>query len=100
MVTKVAPKHNKSEFAKDVLTKNPHANATAVNDAWTKGGRDGQISATLVNKLRATMGLTGNLRAKRRKTGSPFAANLHSTPKKPGRKPKSESIGGVVLGQS
>jgi hypothetical protein len=100
MVTKIAPKDSKSQFTTDVLTKNPRANATAVNDAWTKGGREGQISATLVNKLRATMGLTGNLRAKRKKKGFPIAGNLHSSPQKPGRKTKSESTGGVVLGRS
>jgi hypothetical protein len=98
--TKVAPKHNKSQFAHEVLTKNPQANATAVNDAWMKGGRDGQISATLVNKLRATMGLTGNLRAKRKKTGSTPAANLHSAPKLLLRTAKSESTGRVGVGRS
>ncbi len=101
MATKtVAPKHNKSEFAKDVLTRNPHANATAVNDAWTKGGKQGQISATLVNKLRATMGLTGNLRAKRKKTGAPSAAKLHSGPKALVRSSRPESTGRAGVGHS
>ena len=31
MVTRAASKHNKSQFAKDVLTRNPLSNAKAVN---------------------------------------------------------------------
>jgi hypothetical protein len=91
MVTRVKSEHNKSEFSKDVLTKNPRATATLVNEAWKKGGRQGQISAALVNKLRATMGLTGNLRAKRKKTAFTSDQKLHSTPESAARTPRSLS---------
>lgn len=92
MVSKAIPKYNKTQFATNVLTGNPRANATAVNEAWTKGGGDGQISATLVNKLRAAMGLTGNLRPKRKKPGFIVVADLQSA----GPKTKSQSVGGVA----
>jgi len=100
MATKVIPKDNKSKFAADVLRKNPRANATAVNQAWTKAGREGRISATLVNKLRGTMGLTGNLRAKRKKSGFALAPDRKPVPKKPAKKPRPESRAQAIQGQS
>ena len=35
-----------------------------MNEAWTAAGMKGTIGATLINKTRADMGLTGKLRAK------------------------------------
>jgi hypothetical protein len=54
----------KTSFAKEFLNDNPQGNVKAVNDAWTKAGMSGTISPTLVNKMRASLGLTGNLRGK------------------------------------
>lgn len=34
----------KTEFVQEVLRKNPKANTTAVNEAWTEAGREGAIS--------------------------------------------------------
>jgi hypothetical protein len=51
-----------TEFVKEVLAKNPRANPKTVNEEWKASGQVGTISATLVNKLRASMGLAGNLR--------------------------------------
>jgi hypothetical protein len=62
MATATARTVGKTEFVKEVLGKNPHANPTAVNEKWKSAGQDGTISATLVNKLRSSMGLAGNLR--------------------------------------
>ena len=64
MATTTAQKKGKTEFVQEVLAKNPLANTTAVNDAWKSAGQTGSISATLVNKQRAALGLAGNLRAK------------------------------------
>jgi hypothetical protein len=54
---------NKTSFVQDFLKDNPKANAKAVNEAWAAEGMTGSIGATLVNKMRSDMGLTGNLRA-------------------------------------
>ena len=55
---------NKTSFVQDFLKDNPKGNAKAVNEAWAAAGMTGSIGATLVNKMRSDMGLTGNLRAK------------------------------------
>ena len=54
---------NKTSFVKDFLKVNPKGNAKAVNEAWAAAGMTGTIGATLVNKMRSDLGLTGNLRA-------------------------------------
>jgi len=53
----------KTSFVKEFLGDHPQGNVQAVNEAWTKSGKDGSIGATLIQKLRSQMGLTGNLRA-------------------------------------
>jgi hypothetical protein len=53
---------NKTEFAREYLTRNPKANHSAVNEAWKKAGREGSVSETLVYRIRSEMKLTGNLR--------------------------------------
>lgn len=52
----------KTSFIKEVLYDNPRANATDVNEAWANAGMKGTISKSLVSRLRAELGLTGNLR--------------------------------------
>src|SRR5271157_4175903 len=54
----------KTSFLKEFLHDNPQGNVKAVNEAWQAAGFDGTISPTLVNKTRASLGLTGNLRGK------------------------------------
>lgn len=73
----------KSSFLKEFLNDHPEGNVKAVNEAWTKAGFDGSISNTLVSKMRAQLGLTGNLRGKKA-TGE----KKSYTGKKRGRKPK------------
>jgi hypothetical protein len=63
-VATVTKSGNKTSFAQDFLKDNPKGNTKAVNEAWAAAGMSGTIGATLVNKTRSEMGLTGNLRAK------------------------------------
>jgi hypothetical protein len=89
MATLTARKKGKTEFVQEVLAKNPLANTTAVNDEWKSTGQTGSISATLVNKQRAALGLAGNLRAKNKtKPDSAPVNKVQYTGKKRGRKPK------------
>jgi len=89
MATLETAREGKTDFVKEVLAKDPRANTSAVNEAWQKAGRTGQISATLVNKLRSSLGLAGNLRARTKKLPQP-ATNAKGvyTGKKRGRKLK------------
>jgi len=67
MASTAAKSPGKTSFVKEVLLDNRHANPKVVNEAWTAAGMKGTISSALVNKMRARMGLTGNLRGNRRK---------------------------------
>jgi len=101
MATVATKKAGKTQFVKEVLGKNARANATAVNLAWKAEGRDGTISATLVNKLRSTLGLAGNLRSRpKKKNDQPSSEKLPYTGKKRGRKPKNPATAGLVLSPS
>jgi hypothetical protein len=70
IVATATKSQNKTSFVQDFLGDNPKGNVSAVNEAWTAAGMSGTIGATLVNKMRSDMGLTGNLRA----TSKPKAA--------------------------
>ena len=76
----------KTSFVKEVLYDDPYANPAAVNAAWTAAGMDGTISGALVNKTRALLGLTGNLRSKPAKTKAVANQKPAYTGKKRGRK--------------
>jgi hypothetical protein len=54
----------KTGFVKKFLTNNPQGNVKGVNEAWAAARMKGTIGATLINKIRSEMGLSGNLRAK------------------------------------
>ena len=88
----------KTSFVKEFLNDNSQGNVKAVNEAWTKAGMSGTISPTLVNKMRAQLGLTGNLRAKS-KTGA--SAKATTTGKRRGRPPKeaTTAVNGRPAGQ-
>jgi hypothetical protein len=73
----------KTPFVKEFLNDYPEGNVKAVNEAWANSGFDGSISPALVNKMRASLGLTGNLRGKKA-----AAEKKPYTGKKRGRKPK------------
>src|SRR5271157_116731 len=55
----------KTSFLKEFLHDHPQGNVKAVNEAWQAAGFDGTISTALVYKVRASLGLTGNLSGKR-----------------------------------
>jgi hypothetical protein len=67
----------KSMFVKEYLNDHPQGNFSAVNEAWKAAGFEGTISQTLVDKMRASLGLTGNTRRNVTK----------SKPSKAGQKP-------------
>jgi len=71
----------KTSFLKEFLHDHPEGNVKAVNEAWTAAGFDGTISTALVYKARASLGLTGNLSGKTKKS----KAMTTSTGKKLGR---------------
>ena len=94
MASMVGKDQGKSKFAREFLTKNPKANAHAVGEAWSKAGREGTISGSLVNKLRSDLGLTGNLRSRRKKSrrgAKPTPGPSAGAPKRRGRPPKASS---------
>jgi len=64
MATAVGKEQGKSEFVRAALGRDPKANPTTVNQAWKATGHSGDISGSLVHKIRADMGLTGNLRSR------------------------------------
>ena len=47
-------------FVKEFLNDHPQGNVLDVNKAWQAAGFEGTISRTLVDKVRALLGLTGN----------------------------------------
>ena len=97
MATTTKKKRNqgKTQFVREVLQNNPHANATVVREAWTEAGHGGSISQTLVNKQRSEMGLAGNIKGGRPKSSESAGAEKRAyTGKKRGRKPKSAGANG------
>ena len=81
----------KTSFLKEFLHDNPQGNVKAVNEAWQAAGFDGTISTALVYKARASLGLTGNLSGKTKKS----KAKASSTGKKLGR-PRKEPMAPVT----
>src|SRR5271157_3977884 len=75
----------KTSFVKEFLNDHPEGNVKAVNEAWATAGMKGTISPTLVNKMRASLGLTGNLRGKTKKSKTTAEGKATSTGKKLGR---------------
>ena len=71
----------KTMFVKEFLNDHAEGNVDSVNEAWTAAGFEGTISRTLVDKTRALLGLTGNLRGKIKKSKE----KTTSTGKKLGR---------------
>ncbi len=68
----------KGMFIKEFLLDHPRGNVDSVNEAWKAAGFDGTISPSLVNVVRAKMGLTGNLRGK---TGTVVTAKKRGRPR-------------------
>ena len=77
-VSKTESSPGKSMFVKEFLQDNPRGNLDAVNKAWAAAGFEGTISKAVVDKLRASLGLTGNTRRNATKS------KPSTTAKKPG----------------
>jgi hypothetical protein len=80
--SKVASTPGKSMFVKEFLHDNPQGNVDAVNKAWQAAGFDGTISPTVVKTMRASLGLTGNLRVNTTKSKTSAAVKKRITPRK------------------
>ena len=65
---------DKTKFVNEFLDKNPQGNLRSVNVAWTAEGMRGTISKSVVDKIRAKLGLTGNLGAKSKVAAKPKTA--------------------------
>ena len=76
----------KTMFVKEFLNDHPEGNYNDANEAWTAAGFEGTISRTLVDKTRALLGLTGNLRETKKSEAS-AQEKAPYTGKKRGRKP-------------
>jgi hypothetical protein len=81
-MSKTVSSPGKTMFVKEFLSDNPQGNVDAVNRAWQAARFDGTISPTLVNKMRASLGLTGNLRVNAKKSKTTAVG------KKAGKPPK------------
>jgi hypothetical protein len=79
-MSKVAP--GKTMFVKEFLNDHPQGNVAAVNEAWKAAGMNGTVGATLVNKMRASLGLTGNLREKTKKSETSATSKKRAEPPK------------------
>ena len=82
---------NKTAFVMGFLEKDSKAGHSAVNEAWAKAGNPGTVSESLVHKLRARAGLTGNTPGRSGANGS-GAAKPKAAKKKPGPKPKGQGV--------
>jgi hypothetical protein len=67
-MSKTATSPGKAMFVKEFLNDHPEGNVKAVNEAWQASGFDGTISKTVVFKVKAAMGRSGNLRANTKKS--------------------------------
>jgi hypothetical protein len=54
---KAAGSGTKSEFIRNALTKDAGLNLKQINDLWSNGGNDGEISAVLFYQVRRKVGL-------------------------------------------
>ncbi len=92
--SKTASSPGKSMFVKEFLNDHPQGNVVAVNEAWQAAGFDGTISLALVDKMRALLGLTGNIRRQPKtriagkKRGRPSQETAAAVNGQPGGQPR------------
>ena len=67
MATGRGGNQGKTAFVTQHLQRDPNASDEAINQAWTAAGNAGDISGSLMYKIRAKQGLTGKKRAKGRR---------------------------------
>jgi opacity protein-like surface antigen len=81
-MSKTASSPGKTMFVKEFLNDHPQSNVIAVNEAWQAAGFDGTISPTLINKMRASLGLTGNFRGNKKKSKTSATGRKQGRPRK------------------
>ena len=81
-MSKTVSTPGKTMFVKEFLNDHPQGNVDAVNEAWQAAGFDGTISPTLVDKMRASLGLTGNLRGNTKKSKTSATGKKRGRPRK------------------
>src|ERR1017187_2593112 len=81
-MSKTASSPGKSMFVKEFLIDHPQGNVHAVNEAWQAAGFNGTISRTVVDKMRASLGLTGNLRGNTKKSKTSAQRKKRGRPRK------------------
>ena len=69
-------------FVKEFLNDHPQSSVNTVIEAWQAAGFNGTISATVVKTVRASLGLTGNLRANTRKSKTAATSKKRGEPRK------------------
>ena len=74
-MSKTVSSPGKTMFVKEFLSDNPQGNVDAVNRAWQAARFEGTISPTLINKMRASLGLSGNLRVNAKKSKTTAVGN-------------------------
>jgi hypothetical protein len=80
-MSEVVSSPGKTMFVKEFLNDHPQGNVDAVNKAWQAAGFDGTISPTLINKMRASLRLTGNLRRNTKKSKPSAIGNKRGKPR-------------------
>jgi hypothetical protein len=80
--SKTATSPGKTMFVKEFLHDNPQGKVDAVNKAWLAAGFDGTISPTLVKTMRASLGLTGNVRVNTKTSKTSSTGTKRLTPHK------------------
>jgi hypothetical protein len=81
-MSRPASSPGKSMFVKEFLHDHPEGNVAAVNKAWQSAGFHGAISKTVIFKVKAAMGLTGNLPANTKKSKTSTAGKKRAIPRK------------------
>jgi hypothetical protein len=74
VIKPVLTTRGKTSFVKEFLNDHSQGNVTEVIEAWKAAGFTGTISRTLVDKMRAHLGLTGNRTRKTKKRTSQSTA--------------------------
>jgi hypothetical protein len=81
-MSKSASSPGKTMFVKEFLHDHPEGNVAAVNKAWQSAGFHGAISKTVIFKVKAAMGLTGDIRANTKKAKASTTGKKRVTPRK------------------
>ncbi len=81
MATGPGVDQGKGKFIREFFASNHDANEQSINEAWTADGHDGQISTSLISKIKADLGLTRRNKASA-KPAEPAVAKRRGRPRK------------------